>query len=520
MPDIHRLFNKSNIKMIHTADPIVEMRGIKKSFPGVVALSGISFNLYEGEIHCLVGENGAGKSTLMKVLSGAYRPDEGSLNIFNQSYKELSPHLSQELGIGIIYQENHLIPTMTVAENVFIGIEKSTKGFFVDVKGTVEAVRSEMQILGIDINPLRKIEKLSVAEQQFVKILKALALNPRVLIMDEPTSMFNVRDVDKILDLTRRISEKGIGIIYISHFLQEVVRIADRITVIRDGAVINTYNNENKNCDLNIITTDMVGRPVEMFFQKEVCSIGEAILEVNNLKLHKDSIPISFNLRKGEILGIAGLVGSGRTEIIRAVTGAEKYYSGDIFYKGEKLNIKSPKDGIQKGFAHITEDRQQLGLMLSKSILENTLIVGMLEKIKGFFLNLKKHSTSIDDIVDSLNIKIASVFQEVGNLSGGNQQKVVLGKWLFAGADTYFFDEPTRGIDVNAKTEFYKIMSELTRQGKSILMVSSDMPELISMSDRILVIRSGKIECEVPRDEISEEVIIKYALGVGVGSEK
>lgn len=494
--------------------PIVEMKNIVKTFSGVKALSNITFDLYKGEIHCLVGENGAGKSTLMKVLSGAYQPNGGEIVIRGKSYKSLSPHLSQELGINIIYQENHLVPTMNVVENIFIGNEK-LKGFgFVDFKTMMAETKKEIEFLGISLDPSRKIEQLSVAEQQYVKILKALSMDPEILIMDEPTSMFNVEDAGKVLELAKRITQKGISIIYISHFLKEVRQIADRVTVIRDGSVINTYTNDDKDIDLNLITKDMVGRPVDMFYEKEKHEIGEVVFEVKDLMLSKDSPKVSFHVRKGEIIGFAGMVGSGRTEIIRALSGADRFHSGDIVFHGKKLMMKNPANGIDEGIAHITEDRQGLGLMLNKSILENTTIVGLKNKIKGFFINPKKHPPLIKDIITKLNVKTPSVFQNVCYLSGGNQQKVVLGKWLFAEAELYIFDEPTRGIDVNAKAEFYKLMSEITKLGKSIIMISSDMPELISMSDRVLVIRNGKITGELTGDRINEQEVVRSALGV------
>ncbi|MFA5467455.1 MAG: sugar ABC transporter ATP-binding protein [Sphaerochaetaceae bacterium] len=494
--------------------PVVDMRQISKAFPGVQALSDITFDLYEGEIHCLVGENGAGKSTLMKVLSGAYAPDGGEITIDGNTYEALTPKLSQELGVGIIYQENDLIPTMSVAENMFVGLEKVNRFGFLDRRLTEESARLEVEKLGIDLDVRRKIEDLSVAEQQFVKVLKALVLKPRILLMDEPTSMFNVKDVGKVLDLTQRVAKQGISIIYISHFLKEVVQIADRITVIRDGVVVNTYKNATRDIDLNIITTDMVGRSVDMFYIKERHAIGPVVLEVKDLQLTKDSPKVSFEVREGEILGLAGMVGSGRTELVRALTGADRFYGGSIKYKGEHLTLRSPKDSIDQGFAHITEDRQQLGLMLGQSILENMTIVGLGKKIKEFFFKLVGHQKLVAPLVEDLSIRTPSLFQQVQNLSGGNQQKVVLGKWLFAESDFYVFDEPTRGIDVNSKAEFYQLMSALTKEGKSIIMVSSDMPELISLSDRVLVVRKGEITGEIPQEEISEERIIKSALGM------
>jgi ribose transport system ATP-binding protein len=500
----------SNRKML------IEMKNINKSFSGVYALSDITFDVRQGEIHCLVGENGAGKSTLMKVLAGAYTPDGGDIVVDGSHHKTLTPQLAKQLGINIIYQENLLVPTMTIVENIFVGQELTTRMGFIDTKAMVKKTQEEMAFLGIEMDPYRKIEHLSVAEQQFVKILKALSMEPRLLIMDEPTSMFNVEDAGRVLKLVQRISDKGISIIYISHFLKEVVQIADRITVIRDGSVVNTYQNQTRDIHLDIITKDMVGRPVDMFYVKEEHVIGEVVLSVENLKLSKEAPEVSFNVREGEIVGIAGMVGAGRTELVRAISGADPYYSGTLYYKGEKLNITNPKAGIKAGIAHITEDRQRLGLMLDHSIVENMTVVGMDQRIPGFFINVREHPALIDPIIKNLNVKTSSVFKEVKFLSGGNQQKVVVGKWLFADANIFIFDEPTRGVDVNSKREFYKVMSSLTRQGKSIIMISSDMPELISMSDRILVVRKGEITKQLEKHEINEEAIIKSALEVTV----
>jgi ribose transport system ATP-binding protein len=452
----------------------------------------------------------------MKVLSGGYQPDGGTITVDGRTYHALTPQLAQEHDITIIHQENLLVPTMNIVENIFIGHEK-TKGFgFTDFKAMLKKTKEELEFLGIDLDPYRKVEDLSVGEQQYVKMVKALVKEPKLLIMDEPTSMFNVKDAGRVLKLVQRISEKGISVVYISHFLKEVVQIADRITVIRDGSVINTYNNENKDTPLDIITKDMVGRPIGMFYNKEHHEIGDVVLEVKNLKLTKHSPEVSFQLRAGEILGISGMIGAGRTEIIRAISGADPYYSGTITYKGNELSIRNPRDSIAAGIAHITEDRQRLGLMLNHSIVENMTVVGMARKIKGMLVRVKNHVDWVEPISKDLNIKTSSLFKEVKFLSGGNQQKVVLGKWLFADAQIFIFDEPTRGIDVNSKTEFYKVMSRLTREGKSIIMISSDMPELISMSDRILVVRKGEFTKELTGNEINEEAIIKSALEVTV----
>lgn len=498
----------------YNSKPILKMNEIKKEFSGVYALSGITFDLYKGEIHCLVGENGAGKSTLMKVLSGAYRPTSGSIEVEGKSYETLTPNLSKELGINIVYQENDLVPGMNVVENIYVGNEKANRFGFVKFKEMLKETQRQIEELNIQINPLTRIENLSVSDQQYVKILKALSVEPKVLIMDEPTSMFNVEDAAKVLKLTKTISEKGISIVYISHFLNEIQQIADRVTVIRDGAVINTYHNKNRDIQIAAITTDMVGRPVETFYQKEKQSIGEVLLEVKDFQLTKDSPKISFQVRKGEIVGFAGMVGAGRTEIVRALTGADSKYGGEIKIHGKAVTIKNPQDSIRAGFAHITEDRQKLGLMLHNSVLENITVIGLREKIKGFFIQIKKFPPYVEKLVTDLRIKTPSVWTEAVYLSGGNQQKVVLAKWLFIEQEIYIFDEPTRGIDINAKAEFYKQMSKLTKQGKCIIMISSDMPELISMSDRVLVIRDGAIDGELEGEAITEQNIIKRALGV------
>ncbi len=496
------------------AVPIIKMKGIIKEFPGVRALSDLTFDVYKGEVHCLVGENGAGKSTLMKILSGAYTPTAGSIIINGKKYSELTPVLSQELGIDIVYQENDLVPTMNAVENIFVGKELTNKFGFMDFKSMLARVRALMEQFKIYIDPLQTIERMSVSDQQFVKILKALMKESKLLIMDEPTSMFNVEDAGKVLNVVREISARGISIIYISHFLKEVVQIADRITVIRDGSVIRTYDNANKDISLNDITRDMVGRPVDMFYQKDPCPVGEVMFEVKNLQLDKDSPVINFSVRKGEILGLAGMVGSGRTEIVRAISAADKRHAGDVFLNGKKLRLRNPRDSIKEGIAHITEDRQRLGLTLNSSVLENVLIVGLQNMKPALYYDYKKRAGDVQPIVENLKVKTPGLLQQVVFLSGGNQQKVVLGKWLYAKQQVYIFDEPTRGIDVSAKAEFYKQMTALAAAGNCIIMVSSEMPELISMSDRVLIVRDGAIKCELNGVEINEQTIIKEALGV------
>jgi ABC-type sugar transport system ATPase subunit len=498
---------------VEELETVIRMQGIVKSFAGVRALNGITFDLRPGEIHCLVGENGAGKSTLMKILSGAYAPDSGEIVIGENSYRTLTPRLSEKLGIEIVYQENLLVPTMNVVENVFVGCEESRLGF-VDFAGMRRQALALLDELGITLDLQRRVETLSVSEQQYVKILKAFVRRPRILIMDEPTSMFNVRDAGRVLDMVQRIARKGISIIYISHSLNEVVRIADRITVIRDGAVVTQFGNSGHDVAISSISQEMVGRSMEMFYSRSRSEIGEIVLEVEGLQRSRNGPAVSFNLRRGEILGISGMVGSGRTEIIRSLMGADSRHAGRILLNGAEVALRNPAEAIAAGIAYVTEDRQKLGLMLGSSIVENLTVVGLDRKIPGYFTNFRRHIGLIRGIYDELSIKASSPLQVVRYLSGGNQQKVVLGKWLFEESELFILDEPTRGIDVGAKADFYKIMSDLAKKGKSIILISSDMPELISMSDRVLVVRNGRIAKELAGEGITEQNIITWALEV------
>ncbi len=505
--------------MVDTKQPVIQMKNITKEFFGVKALDQMTLDLYPGEVHCLVGENGAGKSTLMKVLSGAYRPEAGEIITYGDSHKFMTAESSRKSGISIIYQENLLVPWMNIIENIFVG-QEITKGGVVDFKQEEEKARALCEQIGITLRLYQIIDELSVAEQQFVKILKALVTNPKVLIMDEPTSMFNTEDAARVLEIVKSITAQGVSIIYISHFLKEVKQIADRITVIRDGKPIRTYDNADKNVDLDKVVSDMVGRDASMFYEKDAHTIGDVAFEVKDLLVTPDAPPVSFSVRRGEILGIAGMVGAGRTEIANAITGAAKKYGGEIFYNGKKLNIHNCLDSIKNKIAYITEDRQRLGLSLGASVAENMTVVGLQTKIKSCFVSVKQLVPMIKEVSEGLKVKMTTPMQEVRSLSGGNQQKVVLGKWLFTDSDIFIFDEPTRGIDVNAKSEFYKIMINLAKEGKSIIMISSDMPEMISMSDRVAVVRHGKITKVLEKGEISEDSIVRYALGVQENDEQ
>lgn len=492
--------------------PLLEIKDITKSFAGVYALRSVSFEVNPGEVLAICGENGAGKSTLMKILSGGYAPDSGTITAGGDTYESLTPVQARELGINIIHQENLLVPTMSVLENIFIGHEVPTAGVFMNYSRMRQQFREECEFLDITLNPNTRVEHVSVAEQQFVKILKALMLRPRVLIMDEPTSMFNAEDSARVLRMVNRISSVGIAVVYISHFLQEVQKIADRVIVLRDGELISTRRNSGHDIDLDDITRDMVGRPVEMFYQRAHHPVGEVHLEVQGFRVSPESEAVDLHVRRGEILGIAGMVGSGRTELVRAIAGADRFAAGRVSIDGRQIRLRGPRDAIRAGIAHITEDRQALGLALGLPVVENASVVALDELTSGPLMRVSATAGKVRPVLERLRTRMASLFQEVRRLSGGNQQKVVLAKWLLADCEIFIFDEPTRGIDVNAKAEFYAEMVELCRRGRSIIMVSSDMPELISLSDRVLVMRSHQIVAELGENEITEERIITHAL--------
>lgn len=495
--------------------PLIEASGITKIFGATTVLDGVSFTLENGQIHCLCGENGAGKSTLIKILSGAYVPDGGTITVGGTTYKALTPKIAKEKGVEVIHQENILVPQLSVAENIYTNVPYRTAGFFSMAK-TNEAAANLMEQLGISLEPTEKVANLSAAQQQFVKILRAIAPGPNALILDEPTASFNMNDTEMVLSLVKRISTRGIGIIYISHHLKEVQTIADKVSVLRDGKLTASFDKEN--LDLGTVATEMVGRPIELFYERDdSASIGDTIFEVKNLRLKADTAqnneqPIEFSLNKGEILGIAGMVGSGRSEIIRAVYGLDKCFSREIYKNGKRLSILSPQDSIKNGIGFISEDRQKSGLVLTLNILKNTTF---LKLPKRFGLINSKHEEEIaDKSIDTLSIKTDSKFKVTRLLSGGNQQKVIIAKWLHKGFDILILDEPTKGIDVKAKFEIYKLLHQLTAQGKSLIVVSSDMPELISLCNRVLVVRNGCIAAELSGSDITEEDVIKTALEV------
>ena len=489
---------------------ILEMKGISKSFPGVKVFDNFNFDLRRGEIHCICGENGAGKSTLIKMLSGAYTPDKGEI-YFDEKEVSLTPHSAMQIGIQTIYQEHTLFPLMNVVENLFTGKE-ITNGIVINKPLMVARAREVLKYLHSNISPYDIVGQLGSGARKTVEIAKALIQESKVIILDEPTASFSQTEIEHLLGIIKKLAQNGISIIYISHHLEEVFKIADRVTVIRDGQTINTY--DSAHLTEQMLIRDMVGRDVSLFYQRQQVPIGEVMFEVRNLSGNgvKNA---SLSVRRGEILGIAGMVGSGRTELAELMFGAKKAVTGEFLIKGKKVRMRTPLSAILHGMCFITEDRQSTGLFLIHGLDKNIPIANYSQS-RSPFASPTDDATLAKKYIDSLRITTPSVFQKAMFLSGGNQQKVVLGKWFATQADIFIFDEPTRGIDVGAKEEIYKVMMELLKQGKAIIMISSDMPELISMSDRITVMRQGSTVAEVQKSEINEENILKYSIGGSV----
>ncbi|MHB8279614.1 MAG: sugar ABC transporter ATP-binding protein [Candidatus Humimicrobiaceae bacterium] len=494
-------------------EKILDVKNLSKEFPGVKALTDFNFDLYEGEVHGLIGENGAGKSTFIKLLSGAFQPDSGEMIISSEKHNFFTPHIARRLGIQTVYQEDILVPGITAAENIFLGTELvQSKKFFVSYKAMINQANELAQQLGISLMVDEIYERLSPSDQQFVKILKALAQKPKVLVLDEPTQAFNVNDIGLVIKMVKRIVKEGVSVIYIAHDLEEIIEVADRVTVLRDGVSINTHDKNLDIFDTDFLAKEMIGRPVDLFYKKKESSVGDYILEVRGLKLKESSEEINFKVKEGEILGLAGLKGSGQSEIVRAIFGALRKYQGKVFYKGKDITPASPIQAVKSGIALLTENKKVDGLFMGMPVDQNITVVG-LDSLGKFFLNLKKEGKLSRDYVKKLNIKTPSLDKEVQFLSGGNQQKVVLAKWLFKGVNILIVDEPTHGIDVNAKTEVYELFTELAASGKSIIMISSEMPELISLSDRIIIIRNYGISKVLDKSEINEENILSGFMG-------
>jgi ABC-type sugar transport system ATPase subunit len=487
---------------------ILQLRNISKSFPGVLALRDISFDLNAGEVHCLCGENGAGKSTLIKILSGAYQPDDGGEIIFEGKKVVLNPHLAIRMGIQTIYQEHTVFDNLNIVENIFTGSEIVKRGVLQKsemLSRTLEVLR----YLKSGLNPERKMGELTSGEQKTVEIAKGLVFKRKVIILDEPTASFSSVEIENLLDIIQTIKSSGLGIIYISHHLEEVFKIADRVTVLRDGRKVSIYGLEGLT-KVKLIK-DMVGRDPSTFYQREKVPIGEPVFEARKVT-GNGAKNVSFILRKGEILGISGMVGSGRSELMNVLFGSARLESGEILIHGKTVKHSTPRASIRNKMCFITEDRQNTGLFLPQTIAQNVTIANLVNT-RDFVVRQSEDSRTGDRFVKLLNIRTNDSQTRAVNLSGGNQQKVVLAKWFNTNGQIFIFDEPTLGIDVGSKQEIYKVMVDLLKQGKAIIMVSSDMPEVISMSDRVIIMKNGKKMAELTAEEITEENILTHSIG-------
>ncbi len=489
---------------------ILTMKGIDKSFPGVHALKGVDLEIRKGEVLALMGENGAGKSTLMKVLTGIYQKDAGEITYEGKPAQFENPRAAQEAGIAIVHQEINMMSHLTVAQNIFIGREFMNGKLIDDAKMNREAAKL-FERLNIDINPAEVVDRLTVGRQQMCEIAKAISREVKVIVFDEPTAALTEAEIEELFKIIRDLRSKGLGIVYISHRMDEIKQITDRVTVMRDGEYVGTLITEK--CTKDDIINMMVGRTIfETPKEKSnVAPDAPVVLRCEDLRAGKMVKGVSFELRRGEILGVAGLMGAGRTETARALFGADKLDSGKIFVNGKEVAINNPKDAVAAGIGYLSEDRKRYGLVLDKTIAENTCMATMERFVKGVFLDQKKINTVAQEYVGKLKTKTPTVATPAISLSGGNQQKVVIAKWLTRDCDILIFDEPTRGIDVGAKSEIYHLMNELVAQGKSIIMISSEMTEVLRMSDRVMVMCEGRKTGEIPIEEATQEKIMQAA---------
>ena len=495
---------------------ILEFKNITKKYPGTVALNDVSIDFLPGEVHALVGENGAGKSTLIKTCSGAITPTSGEIIIDGKKFDKLTPSLSQENGIAVIYQEFNLVNELSVAENVFLGCP-IRKGIIPDMKSMERETQKILDRFQMSMNPKELVEKLSVGYQQMVEITKAISKNAKILIMDEPTAPLTTAEVDILMKIITQLKAEGVTIVYISHRLEEIFSISDRVSVLRDGELIKTMN--TKDTDQNELIRLMVGRELkEPYPPRTKPASDEVILDVRHLTGNgvKD---ISFQVKKGEIFALAGIVGAGRTEVAQLLFGAAKPTSGEIYFKGEQVHVKSPAQAASYGIALVPEDRKQQGALLDLSVQDNITLASIKKLSKFSVVNKKKEKVIAQEFKESLRIKTPTLTQEVNSLSGGNQQKVVLAKWLATRPELIILDEPTRGIDVGAKHEIYLLMNQLVESGKTIIMITSEMEELIGMADRMVVLCEGVMTAELTQEDFDKEKILYYASSKTGGNE-
>ena len=503
--------------MSESQTPLLEMRHISKRYPGVVALDDVSFEVRPGEVHALMGENGAGKSTLMKILAGAETRDTGDFLINGKPVHIDSPQQAMDLGVNIIYQEFNLVPHLSAGENIFLGREPAAAiPGFVNFRKLYQDAQQVIDALGVRVDARAEVSRLSVAQQQMVEIAKATSRNSVIIAMDEPSATLTDHELKNLFDLIRSLKERGVGIIYISHRMEEIFQIADRVTVFRDGKHVATkpvseLTNEE-------IIRLMVGRELKESIPKRAAERGEPLLEVRGLTRNDVFQDISFTVHRGEVLGIGGLVGAGRTEVARAIFGADAIDAGEILMHGKAVKVRSPQDAIALGIGLVPEDRKSLGLVLNMAVRENVTLAHLDILSTLGFVNRKQEREVAQEYREKLRIRTPTVEQEARNLSGGNQQKVVLAKWLFTKSQVMIFDEPTRGIDVGAKTEIYELMNELAAAGVAMIMISSELPELLGMSDRVLVMHEGRIAGELSREEATQERVMFLATGHAEGN--
>jgi len=493
---------------------VLEMRAIRKSFPGVVALDGVDFNLRAGEVHVLLGENGAGKSTLMKILSGAYTKDAGDIFIDGAPVSIGSPRDAQSLGIATIYQELSLVPQLTVAENILLGHEPSRAGV-IDRAAMRDAARRSLADVGLELDPDGRVDLLGIAEQQMVEVAKALFRRARVLVMDEPTSALTAREIDRLFDVIRRVTAAGVAVVYISHRMRELAEIGKRVTVLRDGRAMGTFPLPDTSFDALIRL--MANREVRDHFPRRRCAAGDELLRLEHVS-GPSGVPVVYDVSltvcRGEIVGLAGLLGAGRTELARLVFGADRPSSGRVIVDGRDVTPKTPRQAIAAGIGFLPEDRKRHGLVLMRSVGENIGLPNLARWSRGGVVSGRTERETAERWVTELRIKTPDVAERVVRLSGGTQQKVVLARWLAADASLLVMDEPTRGVDVGAKVEIYELMNRLTDAGAGILMISSELPEVLGMSDRIYVMRHGRIQAELDAASASEERVLHAALGL------
>lgn len=493
------------------AENVLEMKNIDKSFSGTQALKGINFSLEKGEVHALLGENGAGKSTLIKTIGGIHQPDKGDIYIEGKKERIDGVNKARELGIGIIHQEIVLVPFLDVVDNIFLGREILTKTGLKNKNEMSRQTKEMIASLGLSIDIHQLVGELNIAQQQMIEIVKAVSFNAKILVMDEPTSSLSEEEVVKLFEIIDVLRKQQVSIIYISHRMEELFKMTDRITVIRDGSYIGTR--VTKESTVDELVSMMVGRSLDSFYVRTDSIQENVLLSVKNLTKKNTFNNVSFSVKKGEILGFSGLVGAGRSEIMEAIFGATSYDSGEVYLEDRLVRFKNPQQAINSGVALVPEDRKKQGLVLIKSVGFNLTLASLNEYLQVGIINEKRRKQTINDYVAKLHVKTATIDSDVGSLSGGNQQKVVLAKWLATHPKLLILDEPTRGVDVGAKQEIYTVINELAKTGLSIILVSSDLPEIINMCDNVCVVRNGAIVKQLDKTDVSQETIMKYATG-------